>query len=516
LPAQQSEPDEPFFGLTKLHAVHVTVAPADYSKMDPPPRPPFGAGRAAAAPNRPALGSADFGAGNFGFEFTYVPAKVEIDGRAIDKAGLRYKGSGTYMMSARQVKRSLKIDFDRFDEQLSFQGIKKLNLNSGVMDSTKAREALAYAVFQAVGVPGPRTAYADVTLTVPGKFAAEPLGVFTIVEQVDKSFLETHFSDGKGLLLKPEGIRGLPHLGLDAKGYEATYTPKDEGNADEWKRLIELTRLINLANDAEFCEHIGEHLDLDAFARFVAANAALASLDGFLGLGDNYYLYLSPRSKKFVFIPWDLDLAFGAFPMYGSPTQLLDLSIDHPHVGQNKLIDRLLTMPNWKASYRDQLQRISDEVFSPEVLGKNITAVEAALTASLAKDNAAAESRREMSGGGPFGAASVSLSSFLEKRKHSIDAQLAGNAKGYVPTQGFGPGGFGGGGFGPGGFGPPGGAAVARPLFAALDRDQNGKVTEDELVAGIKKLSRDWDADHNGELDQRELTEGLQKLPPRR
>jgi spore coat protein CotH len=378
------------------------------------------------------------------------------------------------------------------------------------MDPSKVREALAYAVFQAVGVSAPRTAFAEVTLDVPGRFNGENLGVFTIVEQVDKRFLKEHFGNGGGLLLKPEGIRGLPHFGTDPKAYEATYVPKDEAEEAEWKRLIELTRLINMAEESEFRERIVEYLDLEEFAKFLAANTALASMDGFLGLGHNYYLYLMPKTNKFVFVPWDLDLAFGAFAIYGNATQLLDLSIEHPHVGQNKLIDRLLAMPEFKAAYRKQLQRISDEVFT-EKLVKEAAAVDAALKSALAKDKVAAEARSErpgggMFGGGMFGGQPVTTASFIEKRKQSIDDQLAGKSKGFTPTQGF----------GPGGFGAPGGGQLARPLFAALDADQDGKLTEEEIVSGMKKFSREWDSDKSGALDQRELSDGMQKLQPRR
>lgn len=505
LSAQTSESTSPLFGLTNLHSIHIIVSPGNFAKMEPPPRPPFGGGPTAGGPNRPAPGSPDFGAGNFGFEFEYVPAKVVINGRKLDNVGLRYKGSGTYMMSARQVKRSLKLDFDRYDEEQTHDGIKKVNLHSGVMDPTKLRDALGYAAFRAAGVPAPRTAFANVELTVPGKYSAEPLGLFTVVEQVDSSFLKDHFGNGKGLLLKPEGIRGLPHFGTDPKAYEPTYIPKDEAREEDWQRLIELTRLINIADVTEFQERIGEYLDLDAFARFVAANAALASLDGFLGLGHNYYLYLAPETNKFVFIPWDLDLAFGAFPVYGRPEQLLDLSIDHPHVGQNKLIDRLLAMPDWKATYREHLKHLSENVLVADELGAKLQAVEAALETSLAKDKSASEARNERAPGGIFGATPVPLATFIEKRKQSIDAQLAGKSKGYVPTQSFG---F-------GNFGPPRGGSTASRLFTALDADRDGKLTEDEIVVGMEKLSREWDADEDRVLDGEEFVEGVGRLRAR-
>jgi spore coat protein CotH len=63
----------------------------------------------------------------------------------------------------------------------------------------------------------------------------------------------------------------------------------------------------------------------------------LSNLDSYLGFGHNYYLYLVPGTNKFVFIPWDLDLSLATWPAVGTPEQLVELSIDHPHAGQNKL-----------------------------------------------------------------------------------------------------------------------------------------------------------------------------------
>src|SRR5690606_8161641 len=152
----------------------------------------------------------------------------------------------------------------------------------------------------------PRTAFAEVTLSVAGKHDGEPLGLYTIVEQVNKPFLKAHFGDGGGLLLKPEGIRGLPHFGPEAANYEETYNPKSDDNSEaQWQRLVELTRVVNVADETVSQKHIGEFLDLGNVARFIAANTALSSMDGFLGLGHNYYLYLSPQTNKFALIPWD-------------------------------------------------------------------------------------------------------------------------------------------------------------------------------------------------------------------
>jgi spore coat protein H len=502
--ARGQEP--PVFGHQALHKIHVEVSAKDYKSMDPPPVNLF-APRPKAQEGRPAPGSPDAGAGNMMYEFEYVPAAITIDGRSFPKVGLRYKGSGTYLMSLTSTKRSLKIDFDHYDSQGVYRDLKKLNLNSGVVDPTKAREALAFEVYRAAGVPAPRTGFADVTITVPGKFDRETLGVFTMVEQVDKAFLKAHFGNGKGLLLKPEGIRGLPHLGDTRAAVEKAYNAKS-GEDDEaaWKRLVELTRLINKASEAEFRSSIHRYLDVDNATRFLAATAILASLDSFLGLGHNYYLYLSPKSNLFHFVPWDLDLAFGGFSMFGTPDQQANFSIDHPHMGQNKLIDRLFAMPEVKGVYREHVKRLHVDLFASGKLAKDAAAIESLVKESIAKEKAAATKRKEdFAAGNPFAPKPFPIAEFIGKRSAAVGEQLAGRSQGVVPGANFG---------GP----PPGpGAHLAKPLLDALDTDKDGAVSEVEFDAGMKKRFAEWDRNKNGVLDQRELAEGLQKLiPPRR
>src|SRR5207302_10550840 len=103
----------------------------------------------------------------------------------------------------------------------------------------RRRQALAYAVHRAAGNPAPRTAYAELTLTVPGKYHKEYVGLYTVVEQVDRAFLKAHFKNAKGLLVKPENLRGgIEYLGEDWKRYEDKYRPKYEGTKEHQKRLI--------------------------------------------------------------------------------------------------------------------------------------------------------------------------------------------------------------------------------------------------------------------------------------
>jgi spore coat protein CotH/Ca2+-binding EF-hand superfamily protein len=540
--AAKKAADKDVFGVTKVHAFHLEVAAKEWAKMQPkgggmPFGPgggrPGGPGGPGGPPAKPADKSADsHRGGGFGMEFPWAHGAFTALGKTVANVGVRYKGNASYMASSRGLKRNLKIEFDHYDTELRLLGLKTLNLNAGAMDPTRAREALSFAVFKAAGVPAPRTAYAEVTLTVPGKYDRELLGLYTVVEQVDRTFLKDRFQNGKGLLMKPERLRSLEYLGDDWNRYKAQYQPKHDPSEKEARRLIEFVRLVNRAGDEQFRKEIGSYLDVEEFLRFIAVNALLANLDSFFSMGHNFYIYLNPQTNKFVFIPWDMDLSLAGFPMMGGPDQQMDLSLTHPHVGDNKLIDRLLATKAVGERYQEVLKELAATCFTKERLLADIDAIEAATKEARAREARAVEARKEGQGGfgfgppgggppgggppgggprggppgggpgGPFGMRSPSLRDFVEKRVESVETQLAGKSKGFVP-RGMGPG-------GPGGFGI--GNLWARPLLQAVDADKDGKVTKDEFLAAARKFFDDCDKGGQGALDEKALIVGLNRI----
>ena len=460
------------FGLDKVWLFNLEIPAAEYDKMQPAGGRggrgfPGGPGGPGGAPNpapveKPAAANPDIHKGSgFGVEFSIVHGTFHADGKAFADAGLRDKGNASYMASSRSLKRSMKVELDHFNETAArFHGLRKLNLNSGVMDPTKGREVLVFAAFRAAGVPAPRTAFAEVTLTVSGKYDREYLGLYTVVEQVDKTFLKDRFGNGKGLLMKPEKLRGIEYLGENWDAYKARYQPKHDPTPAEARRVIDFAKLVNQGSDEQFAKEIGNYLDIDEFLRFLAATAMLSNLDSFLTMGHNFYIYLDPITSKLVFIPWDLDLSLAGFPMAGSPDQQIDLSLTHPYAGQNKLIDRLLAVKAVNDKYQQVLKDLAATAFRKERLLADIDVIEKTTKEIKDKDAKAAAARKEggggMFGGGPPGGRmfgpTPDLKSFVEKRTASVAAQLAGESKGFTPTGGRGgrggPGGPGGGGLG--------------------------------------------------------------------
>lgn len=387
----------------------------------------------------------------FGVDFPWSQGEVTFDGATFKEVGIRYKGNYTFMATAQSLKKSMKFDLNRIADGQKLDGLTMLNFNCSVSDPSKVREAFTYAYFRDAGVPAPRTAFAELTLTVPGKYDKELVGTYTLVEQVNKGFLKRYYKDGKGMLLKPEGLQGgLPHLGENWTAYENRYQPEDPPTDEQKKRLIDFTKLIANGTDEAFAKEVGSYLDIEAFLKFIATNALLSNLDSYLGYGHNYYLYLVPATNQFVFIPWDLDLSLATWPAAGMPEQQVELSIHHPHAGQNKLIDRLFAIPGHKDRYLAIIKELVATNFTKTKLLERLDEMEKTMGEPKAREAKAVAARKETRGGGPFGGGAFGQTMpprrFIEKRTASVAAQLAGEAKGYEPKAiGFGP---------PGGFGP--------------------------------------------------------------
>src|SRR5947208_286564 len=242
------------FGLTKVVNLHVEIPAEEYRAMQPPaPAGAPGGPPPAARPKKP--GERESERNLFGVEFPWARGAVTAEGKTYEGVGLRYSGNASYMASAGGLKRSLLVDLDRAHNR-DFHALHAIGLQSGALDPAKAREALAFAFFREAGVPAPRTAMAEVTLTVPGRHDKAYLGLYTLVEPVDRAFLKDRFHTDKGLLVRPQGLRGLDFLGDDWEKYRGPYRPLAEPSPDEARRLIEFLRLVNQADDGRFREKI--------------------------------------------------------------------------------------------------------------------------------------------------------------------------------------------------------------------------------------------------------------------
>ena len=125
-----------------------------------------------------------------GIEFNYVHADLDFEGRSLTDVAVRYKGNGTYLQSRGNLKRSLKIDLNKNVKGQQLAGVTTLNLHTNVTDASWMNEVLSHRLYRDAGMPAPRTAYARVLLTVPGKYESQYIGLYSLVEDIGKNFLE--------------------------------------------------------------------------------------------------------------------------------------------------------------------------------------------------------------------------------------------------------------------------------------------------------------------------------------
>lgn len=498
------------FGSDKVWSAHLTMPAASWDAIQPSRSPGF-FGMAGApkgkdkAKEQPLPGQPR---GAFGFDFEYARADLEFNGKTWKDVGVRFKGNSSYAMSSTGLKRPFKVDFNRFVDGQEFYGLKMINLANNAFDPSQLREALACSVFRAAGVPAARTAFVELYLTVPGKFDHVLVGLYTLIEEVDGTFLKHYYPSSKGLLLKPEGIHGIPYLGPDWKRYEDRLRPKKEGDAKAKERYLAFTRLVNFADDEEFNKTIGQMLNVDNFLRYVAACSAMVNQDSFVGIGHNYYLYLNPADNRFNFIPWDLNNTFGGLAMFGGVDQQIDWNIARPWLGRNRLVERVLANDKNAAAYREHLRALIANSFKPDELTARLDRMQQAIQPTL--DRVAKEKKGQGDGGmglmGLMIGQPAELKKFVTRRAEAVSAQLDGKGTG-KPL-----------GMGPGFMGQREGLGnqVAKRLRPALDTDMDGKLSWDETAAGLKQMFADCDKDKKGVLDEAMLAGGLRKLltPP--
>lgn len=332
-------------------------------------------------------------------EEEYIQADFWFDGELVEDVAVRPKGNSSLNSVVRQgsARLSLKVDFNFFNSARTFRGLKKLNYNNGFNDPTFIREHISYELFDLMDLPTPRTSFVDLWIN------DMHMGLYTQVEQVDKTFLSRYFSDVGGNLYKPEPPAGYlswteadlqelrDELGIvepedeeiamqinmgGAKLVDIMHALEEEEEAlgeetdnrranipenqptdfiekmglktneefPDHTNLLKLLEILNNEPDETFPEEIEKVLDVESALRFIAVAGTIGYFDSYLGLGHNFYLY--EVDGKFTIIPWDLNGSFGAFSMGMNRDDIINCYIDEPTIGpveERPLVARLLS-----------------------------------------------------------------------------------------------------------------------------------------------------------------------------
>jgi hypothetical protein len=327
------------------------------------------------------------------FEESYVPADFWFDDEKIPFVGVRTKGNSSLGQAVGwdSPRMPLCVDFNLFNRARSFCGVNKVFLNNGWSDPTLIREVIAYDIFAQMDIPTPRASIVDLWVN------DTRLGVYTMVEMVDGSFLDKNFKNASGNLYKPElvaarldwtgedididftespfieeqprhdpvlytNIGGAPLIellrALKQEDLISIYTPIEPPEGSKSRGLppavmptnyLEAMALKTNTNTPDYSAlyKLLDVLNKEPNETFPEEIEKVLDVDQtlrFIAVSavivhlDNYIgighnNYLYEANGKFTVIPWDTNMAFGTFNLGIRKNGLINYYIDEPTAG---------------------------------------------------------------------------------------------------------------------------------------------------------------------------------------
>ena len=204
-------------------------------------------------------------------------------------------------------------------------------------------EAVGFRLFNLAGVESPRTHWVqmrfitDAEESPADQYRGDYWGLYLAIENEDGRFLKEHgLPDGN--LYKMMGGGNLSHQGIGAVTNHSdvnAFLRGIQGASSEawWRENVDLGRYYSYRTILEGIHHY--------------------DVDG----GKNYDFYLNPKTRRWVQVPWDIDLTW-ADNMFGW--------------GQDPFMRGILGRPALRREFAQRAQEIRDLLFNPEQTGQLI------------------------------------------------------------------------------------------------------------------------------------------------
>ncbi len=301
------------------------------------------------------------------YDLLWVPATLTFNETDWYNVGLRFKGNSS-LKSAYQSgngKLSFKLDFDQFEDDYPalknqrFYGFKQLNLNNNYDDESLMREKVGADLFRQFGLAAANTSFCVVYVDYGS--GSQYFGVYTLVEEVDNTVINTQFNDGSGNLYKPDGdAASFAANTFDTDEMEIK-TNEDTATYADVRSLYNVLHRTTRTSDTEaWKSELESILDVDNFLKWLAANIVIQNWDTYGNMTHNYYLYNNPVNSLLTWIPWDNNEAFQTGKQSGA------LSMNLQSVSSSwPLISYLMDIPEYEASYEAYMKQFINEVFIP-------------------------------------------------------------------------------------------------------------------------------------------------------
>lgn len=319
------------------------------------------------------------------------PADVRFRHGDIDvlltNIGIRCRGA----TSRDKQPRSFNIAFDANDDDSKLFGLERFNLNSDANDPTMARPKLSHDIQNAMGLAVSRGNYVAVVVSNTTTHEVFFDAVRNNSESIDDVFLESRFINKRGNLykcnhreweatLEKRGSgQGSDYIG-DGSTYELDYSGAGDNSYSDFAAFVSL---INDTPSNDFPSAIMNAFEVDDFLKRMAIDVLTGNWDDYWSNGNNYHLFLSPITRRWIYIPYDFDNTFGISWDSGA-VNWANRDIDNwkSYAYPTPLADRIFAVPEFKNRFKFYMKQVLDTVFTMD-LTNSIYHYRATMTAPL-------------------------------------------------------------------------------------------------------------------------------------
>ena len=224
------------------------------------------------------------------------------------EVGIRLKGRA----SRRDLtaKAPFKIKMDKFVAGQTLFGLEKLTLNNMIQDPSMVREATVYRLFRKMGVPAPRTGFAQLYVSSPGQVTNAYYGLYLNIETPDEVMLRRWFGENTAHLYE-----SAYDTDVTSDYYHQYLDSIDVGSENDVSDLTSFLPISNLTG-ADWWDAVRERADMDEIIALMATDIFVSNWDGYTDfVRNNHYAHFDLDGTLSV-MPWGNDQVYpdnGAF-----------------------------------------------------------------------------------------------------------------------------------------------------------------------------------------------------------
>jgi spore coat protein H len=254
-----------------------------------------------------------------------------------------------------------------FDGSSPWNNQKTINLNKHPYDLTRVRNKLSFDYFAKIsGLSSLRTRFVRLHVkdfsSGNSKAAFVSYGLYTQIEQPNKTFLASHGLDPNGSLYKAEDFEFFRYEDFIRKQDDPRYVRAEfekrlsiKTTKDHSKLIEMLDEVNNLGSDIN--DIVATHFDRNNLLTWLSVNIIMGNIDT---RTQNFMIYSPNNSDKWYFMQWDYDGAWGWETQAGHAPRLKgSWESGVSNYWGNILISRFLKIPDNLKQLTERVQAVS-------------------------------------------------------------------------------------------------------------------------------------------------------------